>query len=265
MLHTILKALWHYRYFVFTAVRSDFRNRVARSRLGFLWLIIAPLSQVLIYAFVLSALMSQRLPGIDNPYSYAIYLLAGFQAWFLFVEIMTRSVTVFIENGNVLKKISFPRAALPVIVVLTALINNVIFLGLVLFIYYIIGFSVSPTLLWLPILIMINVMFSAGIGLVAGILNVFIRDIGQLVAIGLQFLFWLTPIVYTINIIPESAQFVLKLNPIFWITESYHRVMVYGEGPDFAALSVVSILSLVLLMTAFWMFRKASPEIVDVL
>jgi lipopolysaccharide transport system permease protein len=72
-------------------VRSDFKNRVSRSRLGFLWLIIAPLSQVLIYAFVLSALMTQKLPGISSSYAYAIYLMAGFQGWFLFLEIFNRS------------------------------------------------------------------------------------------------------------------------------------------------------------------------------
>jgi lipopolysaccharide transport system permease protein len=140
------KAIWDYRYFVLTSVRSDFKNRVTRSRLGFLWLIIAPLSQVLIYAFVLSALMTQKLPGISSSYAYAIYLMAGFQGWFLFLEIFNRSLTVFIENGNIIKKISFPRSSLPLIIVITSVITNIIFLIIVLFVYILIGYGVGQNI-----------------------------------------------------------------------------------------------------------------------
>jgi len=259
------KTIWNYRYFVLTSVRSDFKNRVSRSRLGISWLIIAPLSQVLIYAFVLSSLMTQRLPGIDSSYSYPIYLLAGFQGWFLFVEVLNRCITVFIENGNVLKKMTFPRIALPIVVVISSLINNFIFLAIVLILYLVLGFPITQSVIWLPVVITINVMFAAGVGISAGILNVFMRDVGQIFGIVIQFLFWLTPIVYTLNIIPEKFHIILKISPLFWIIESYHNVLVYGKAPDLYPMLIIAIISVFLLAFALLLFRKSSPEMVDVL
>lgn len=261
----LFRALWSYRYFLATSITADFRNRVLRSRLGFLWIILAPLSQVLIYAFVLSSLMSQRLPGIDNSFSYAIYLMSGFQAWLLFSEIITRSITVFIDNGNVLKKISFPRTILPIVVVSTSLITNLIFLALVLITFTLLGFRIGWNILWLPVMMMITTAFAAGIGLIAGIINVFIRDIGQLTPILMQFLFWFTPIVYIIDILPPTFQKIVMLNPMFWIVDGYHRVMVYNEAPLNPPLIGIFLASLATLGLAFWLFRKASPEMVDAL
>lgn len=259
------KAIWDYRYFVLTSVRSDFRNRVSRSRLGFLWLIIAPLSQVLIYAFVLSALMSQRLPGISSSYSYAIYLMAGFQGWFLFLDIFNRTLTVFIDNANIIKKISFPRSALPLIVVLTSIAANIIFLIIVLVVYKSIDFNISTNILWLPLIILVNSMFATAFGLICGILNVFIRDVGQIISIAMQFLFWLTPIVYTIEILPPLFQSIIMLNPLYWLIDSYHQVMAFNESPNFVALAILFLISLFFLGVAFWLFKKSISEMVDVL
>lgn len=259
------RTIWRYRYFVLTSVRSDFRSRVSRSRLGFLWLIIAPLSQVLIYAFVLSSLMTQRLPGIDSSYSYPIYLLAGFQGWFLFTEVLNRCLTMFIENGNVLKKIAFPRITLPIVVVISSLINNLIFLAIVLILFLFLEFTISQSIIWLPLVVAINVMFASSVGLFAGVLNVFIRDVGQVFGIVIQFLFWLTPIVYTMNIIPEKFHIILKISPLFWIIESYHNVLVFGKLPNFYSLLIIGILSLFVLAISLFLFRKSSPEMVEVL
>ena len=244
---------------------ADFRNRVSRSRLGFLWLIIAPLSQVLIYAFVLSSLMRARLPGIESGYAYSIYLLCGFLAWFLFVEIFNRSLTMFIENASVIKKISFPRLALPIVVVLGALINNALFLIIVLLVYFAVGFYVSATIFWLPVLIALNVLFSCGLGVICGVLNVFIRDIGQLSGVVIQFLFWMTPIVYTIDILPPLFQSILQLNPLFLIVDMYHDVVVYGTHPDLSSLIIIGVMSVLFVGLGFYLFRKSSSEMVDVL
>lgn len=261
----LLRALWSYRFFLVTSVIADFRNRVLRSRLGFFWIIIGPLSQVFIYAFVLSNLMSARLPGIDSSFSYAIYLMSGFQAWLLFSEIITRSITVFIDNGNVLKKISFPRTILPIVIVSTSVITNLIFLALILITFLIVGFPIGWNILWLPVLMLINVAFASGIGLIAGVLNVFMRDIGQLTPIAMQFLFWFTPVVYTITILPEAFQKLVMLNPLYWIVDGYHRVMVYNEAPLNGPLLAIALASLAILGLAFWLFRQASPEMVDAL
>lgn len=257
--------LWRYRYFILSSIQSDFRSRVARSRLGMLWIVVAPLAQVVIYAFVLSSLMRQRLPGIDTPFAYSIYLMAGFQGWFLFIEIVNRCLTIFIDNGNALKKISFPRMALPIIAVGAAVLNNLIFFVLVIAAYFLVGYHPGWSLLWFPVLLVLTSGLATGLGLVLGVLNVFMRDVGQMVAILLQFGFWLTPVVYTIDILPPAFQTIVRLNPMFWVIDSYHRVLAYGEAPDMIGLAVIAALAAALLGLAMLLFRKASGEMVDVL
>lgn len=265
MLSSLVKAVWQYRYFIYTFVRADFNGRVSRSRLGLLWLVIAPLSQVLIYAFVLSSLMSQRLPNIDSRFSYSLYLLAGFLGWYLFTDIFNRCLTIFIDNANVLKKISFPRMALPVVVIISAAINNVIFFIVVAAVYLATGYGFGTSLFWLPLMVVLNILFATGLGLVCGVLNVFIRDVGQMCGIVIQFLFWLTPIVYTINILPPLFQTIVRLNPLFWIIDSYHRILVYGTAPDVTMIGGIALVSAVLLSLALFLFRKSNAEMVDVL
>ena len=113
----MLRGLWEYRSFVVSSIKNEFIARFARSRLGGLWMIIHPLAQVAIYALILSNVLAAKLPGIDNKYAYALYLMAGMLAWNLFSEIVSRCLTIFIENGNLMKKMRFPRIALPVNVV----------------------------------------------------------------------------------------------------------------------------------------------------
>lgn len=257
--------IWRYRYFILTSIKSDFQSRVARSRLGLLWIVISPLSQVVIYAFVLSSLMSQRLPGIDTPFAYSIYLLAGFQCWFLFVEVINRCLSIFIDNGNALKKISFPRLALPIIAVGSSILNNLIFFGLVNLAFLLVGFHPGWNVLWFPVLLIVTSAFATGFGLICGILNVFMRDVGQVVAIILQFGFWMTPVVYTIDILPKMFQMIVKLNPVYWLVDSYHRVLVYNTYPNLLSLAAIAGFAAVLLALAFMLFRKASGEMVDVL
>ncbi len=260
-----LARIWAYRYFILSSIATELRLRVVGSRLGLVWLIISPLLQVAIYALVLSTVMRARLPGVENQYAYAIYLLAGFLAWYPFTEIITRCVTLFLDNANALKKIAFPRAVLPMVVVGVAVFNNFVMVAVTAAVYLLMGHMPSAHVLWLPVLLVENVALASGIGLCCGVLNVFIRDVGQLTQIGLQFGFWLTPIVYVIDIIPESYRWLIALNPAFWIVDSYHRVLVYDQPPDFLSLTAAIVLAFALLMLGRFMLRRSQADMMDTL
>ena len=259
----MLVAVWRYRFFVLSSIKTEFRIKFVRSSLGGLWMVLHPLSQVLIFAFVLSAVMSAKLPGIDNRYAYAIYLMAGTLGWSLFAEIVTRCLTLFIDNGNILKKLVFPKIALPLIVTGSALINNTLLFLAMLAIFGALGHFPGMALIWLPVLMVITIALALGLGLVLGVLNVFIRDIGQMVPVGMQFLFWFTPIVYMANIIPEQYQKWLALNPLIPVITGYQNVLLFNKAPDWPRLGVIALIALVLLAFALLLFRKASPEMVD--
>lgn len=260
----LLSAAWRYRSFVGSSVANEFKARLKRSRLGTAWVVLQPLAQVFIYATVLSNVLAAKLQGVNNKYAYAAYLVAGSACWSLFVEIVQRCLTVFIDFTSLLKKIQFPRITLPMIVIGTASVNNLALMIVVLLILPILGFYPSWNLLWLPVLMLLTIALATGFGLFLGTLNVFLRDVGQVIPIVLQFWFWLTPIVYPASIIPQGLRQFMVLNPVIPLVTGYQNVLVYGTPPS-SGLLWVGIISAVLLAVSMLLFRRASGEMVDVL
>lgn len=261
----MLTSLWHYRHFVISSIQNEFRLRFARSKLGLLWMFVSPLAQVAIYVIILSNVLSAKLSGIENRYSYAIYLMAGQLAWSLFSEIITRSTNLFIDRSDLIKKISFPRITLPGILVGSSILSYLILLVIMICIYALLGHFLNWATLYVIPLTITVVAFGIGAGLILGILNVFLRDIGQGVPILLQIWFWFTPIVYPENIIPESYRQILLLNPMYIIIKGYHNVLVYGVSPPLMELAVVMLAAFTLMVLSLLLFRRVSPEMVDVL
>ena len=261
----MFRDLYKYRNFIIQSVRNDLISRFSRSKLGGLWAILNPLSQVLIYALILSNVLAAKLPGVDSQYAYAIYLMAGLLGWTLFNEIVGRCLNIFIEHGNLIKKMSFPRVTLPAIAVGSCLINNLFLFISMLGIFALLGHQFNVAMLWLIPLILIVVVFSLGIGLILGVMNVFLRDIGQVTPIILQMLFWFTPIVYPITIIPEAYRHWLNLNPMYPIIDAYQQILVYGNSPQWGGVLIILAVGIILSIVGLFMFRRSSAEMVDAL
>jgi len=264
MLRPLMLATWRYRGFVISSVANDFRSRLARSKLGTAWIVLQPMAQVLIFATILSSVLAARLQGVDNQYAYAVYLMSGILCWNLFAEIVQRCMTVFIDNGSLLKKMQFPRIALPLVVIGSALVSNIALLTMMFLIFTILGFYPTIVWAWLPVLILLTITLASGIGLLLGTLNVFARDIGQVMVVILQFWFWITPIVYPVDVLPEGFESTLAFNPVAPLVMAYQDVIVYGRSPGWG-LGYTAAVAFVILMLAFFVFRRASAELVDAL
>lgn len=260
----LINAAWRYRGFVVSSIKGEFKSRLARSRIGTAWVVLQPLAQVLIFATILSSVLAARVHGIDSNYGYAAYLLGGLLCWSFFAEIVQRCLTVFIDQASLLKKIKFPRITLPLVVVGSALVSNAVLLVVTLGVLPAIGFGPSIHWLWLPLLVLITAAFATGLGLLLGTINVFARDVGQVMVVMLQLWFWLTPVVYPVSIVPERFKALLALNPMANLVEAYESVLVYGVAPS-AGLWVPAVLACLLLLLALHTFRRASPEMVDAL
>lgn len=261
----MLRSIWAYRTFITSSIGNEFRSRFARSKLGGLWMIINPLVQVAIYALILSNVLAAKLPGIDNKYAYAIYLVAGTLGWSLFAEIVGRCLTVFIDQGNLMKKMRFPKITLPAIIIGSCLLNNLLLFVSAVIVFLLLGHTLTLAVLWLIPLMLAIVALAVGIGLLLGVVNVFVRDVGQVVPILLQLMFWFTPVVYPANIIPSEYRSYLVWNPMLPIITSYHDVLVYGIQPEAMSLVYIGIISIVLALVGLFIFRRASAEMVDVL
>lgn len=260
---SIARAIWTYRGFILGSVKREFQSRYRNSLLGAAWTVLQPLAMITVYTVVFSELMRMRLAGLNGPYAYSIYLCAGLLTWGLFGEILQRSQTVFLDNGNMIKKLNFPRICLPVITVINALVNFTITFSLfIAFLLVTRSFPGWVALYALPLLV-IQVAFAAGLGMITGVLNVFFRDVGQFVNILLQFWFWFTPIVYAVQTLPKSVQPWIRLNPMTPLAAGYQQIFVHHQPPDWDAVWPVAVLGAALCIAALLLFRRRSGEIVD--
>ena len=259
----MVKALWIYRGFILGSVKREFQSKYRNSLLGAGWTVLNPLAMIVVYTIIFAQVMRAKLPGVDTAFAYSIYLCAGVLTWGLFAEITGRAQNMFLEHANLLKKLSFPRLCLPVIVVSNASLNFAIVFGLFTAFLLMSGnFPGWSYLALLPVLA-IQIAFSIGLGISLGVINVFFRDVGQFFGIFLQFWFWLTPVVYPISILPERFQPLMSLNPMARLAGAYQTILVSGQWPNWRALLPVAVLALLLCALGFHLFRKHAGEMVD--
>lgn len=260
---SMFKALYAYRGFVIGNIKREFQSKYRNSLLGAGWNILNPLAMILIYTVIFSQVMRARLPGANSTFAYSIYLCAGLLTWGLFAEIAGKAQNVFLDNANLLKKINFPRMCLPATVLGNAILNFSIIFGLFTVFLILIGSFPGVVYLALAPVLLVLLLFGIGLGITVGVLNVFFRDVGQFFGIFLQFWFWLTPIVYPPNVIPERFRFVLELNPMASIVGACQGILVDQKMPDWPTLLLPLACGVVLCLVGMRLFRKYSGEMVD--
>lgn len=245
-------------------MKREFQAKYKNSILGAVWTVLNPLAMIVVYTVIFSQIMKAKLPGVDSVYAYSIYLCAGVITWGLFAEIVGRSQNVFLDNANLLKKLSFPRICLPIITVLNAYVNFSIVFALFLG-FLIISGSFPGLVIFAAIPVLaIQSALAVGLGMVLGVLNVFFRDVGQFFGIFLQFWFWFTPVIYPIAILPkELSEHLLVWNPMAPIIAAYQSIFVAQQQPNWGTLIIPSILSVLICLLGLRLFRKRAGEMVD--
>jgi len=259
----LARAVWQYRGFVWGMVSREFQARYLQSLLGSAWMLLNPAAMIAIYTVIFSQVMRARLPGQDDAFAYSIYLCAGLLTWNFFAEVIVRSLTVFLDNAALLKKASFPRISLPVVLLLSSSINFAIIFALFLLVLLATGrFPGWPIVALIPLLAL-QQAFALGLGTLLGVLNVFFRDVAQLVLVALQLWFWLTPIVYSSAIVPEWAQAALAWNPLAPLVAGYQQILVAGTWPPWWQFRLHLVGALAALALGFLAFDRLSGEMVD--
>ncbi|MDR2452439.1 MAG: ABC transporter permease [Candidatus Accumulibacter sp.] len=257
-----LRTLWAFRGFILGSVQREFQSKYRNSLLGVAWTVINPLAMVTVYTVIFSQVMRARLPAVEGSFAYSIYLCAGLLTWGLFTEIVTRAQNVFLDNANLLKKLNFPRLCLPLIVVLSALINFGILLLVFLGFLLIVGQFPGGRLWALLPALAVQTFLSIGLGVTLGVLNVFFRDVGQFSGIALSFWFWCTPIVYPASILPESIAQLMAFNPMAVLAGIYQRLFLGGEM-DLLPLASVLVLALLFCVLGLALFRRHAGDMAD--
>ncbi|PCM45249.1 ABC transporter permease [Marinobacter sp. ANT_B65] len=259
----IAQQLWLYRNFITGSVKREFQSKYMNSLLGVAWAVIQPLSMILVYTLIFSQIMRAKLPGVESQYAYSIYLCSGVLTWGLFSEVTSRTQNMFLDNANLLKKLSFPWYCLPVTVIASAGLNFlIIFILFAIFLVVTGNFPGWVVLTGLPVLA-VQLFLAGSLGLMLAVLNVFFRDVGQLYTVILQFWFWLTPIVYPLEILPDRLQSIIQLNPMTSLISAYQDLFTLGKIPDWTSLLPTIAVAVVFFLLAVNLFRKHANEIVD--
>lgn len=262
---TTLRQLWQFRGYIQSGVARDFSLRYRGSVLGASLIFIVPAFQVALYALVFGNLMKGRLP--DNPtiYGYSIYLCAGILFWNFFSGLLQRSQNLYIENANLLKKVAFPRAALSIVNFLAMSID----LGVALLMLFLFMLLTAPwpggSLLWLLPIWLIVAGLALGFGLCIAVLQVFFRDFAALTGIGLQLLFWGTPIVYTPSILPESLVPWLLFNPLVAPVATVQALALGSALPPLHSWISTGIIGVGGILLSGHLYRRHEAELMDTL
>lgn len=264
-LGTLLRELARNRELIRSMVVRDFVGRYRGSFIGLYWSIINPLVLMALYTVVFSVFLKVRFSTDDSPIDFALYLLCAMLPWNAFTEGLTRSANVIRENANLVKRAVFPLEILPLNLALSALIHEVIGLVLLTALIAIINKRLYWTILMVPLLLGIQLLFAMGMNWVTASLCVFLRDIVQMIGLVLTVWMFLTPIFYPESIIPARLQIVLWLNPMARLVRYYRMVLLKGELPNPIDLTILAIgMVLVFLIGYFW-FSKTKKVFADVI
>lgn len=246
----VFKELYQYRELLKTNVQKEIRGKYKGSFLGVLWSFLNPLLMVLVYALVFPYIMRTN---VDN---YLVYLITGVIPWNFFTTCITTGCNCVWINGGIIKKVYFPREILPISVVAAGLINFLISCVIILLFVLFGGIGFSVQLLWLPLIAIIQSALSLGLLFILSAINVYVRDIEYLVGFLLNLLFYATPILYTADMFPESIRWVLYLNPMTTIIESYRNIFYYQQSPALTSLMIVFAVSFIILIIGYLIFKK---------
>lgn len=245
-----IKKIYQYRELLKTNIKKEVRGKYKKSFLGVLWSFLNPLLQIAIYAIIFPLILKNTQ---DN---YVVFLCVGLIPWTFFVNTVTQCTSAVINNGNIIKKVYFPREILPISLVssntVTFLISTLIILAFILFG----GMGLTKYILYYPLILLVQYILLLAISLILSATTVYLRDLEHLVGVATQILFYATPIVYNSNSIPQEFQFIMKLNPMACIIDAYRNIFYYQISPDIKSILIWLAISLILCIFAFKIFEK---------
>jgi len=243
----------------------EISQRFQGSMLGLGWAVVMPLMTAAVYTFVFSAIFQSRWGGSTNHFDFAFMLLIGMAVHSVFAEALGRAPQLVVGNASYVTKVIFPLEILPVVTVLAALMNAFIMLCIVILGQALLKGVLHWTIVFLPVIALPYLIFvTAGVLLCAAV-GVFMRDLSQIVTLLVTVTFFLTPIFYPLQAVPERFQIIMRLNPLTSMVEQARTVVVFGGLPDFLSLFLYSLCALTSLAIAFWIFQRMRPGFADVL
>ncbi len=257
------RELWEYRGLFFFLVRRDVMLRFQQTVAGFLWIIFQPLIQMSIFYVIFGLLV--RIP--TNGVPYPLFYLSGFVIWQFFTQVVNNSAMSLVANIPVIIKSYFPRLALPLSAVASALVDLAVsFIILMIFLLANGHYPITWRYLLLPVLLVLTIVFSSGVGLLFGALMVVFRDMKNLITFIMMVWMYVTPILYPVTLAPEQYQVLFYLNPMSSLVDAYRWVVLGQDGLlHYKYLAVSLLVAIVIWLCGAVAFRAMENKISDIM
>ena len=236
-------------------IAKELAGRYKGTMLGFFWLFLQPLIMVIVYSFVFSVIMKVRIPGMDNSYHFALYLMAAMMPFTAFQESVTAASNALFTGSSLLHKSTLPAVLIPLVPILSTVVTEAMALTIIMVAAYILLEQVSYYLFMLPFLILVRLIFSLAVGYIVAILAVFIQDLRHALGLILTMLLFLTPVFYPVEMIPPQFVIFNEFNPFFHLLDAYRALLIRGEMPE-VGLYYMAGASLLLLILSIFFYQK---------
>ncbi len=247
----MLRNLYNYRQLLKSNVKKEIRGKYKGSFLGVIWSFVNPLLQVLVYAIVFPFIMR------NTQENYVVFLIIGILPWTWFVTSISQGTSCILANQGIIKKVYFPREILPISVVTSGLINFLISCIIIFIFLLFSGIGFSFYIVFLPLVIIIQYIFSLGVLLITSAIDVYIRDAEYIINFFVNMLFYATPILYSPDIFAGSPiSMIIKANPLAIIITGYRDALFYKTMPNLSSLFIAFVGSLILLFLGIAIFKK---------
>jgi lipopolysaccharide transport system permease protein len=258
-------SIWRNRHLISSMTRRDVTQRYRGSAGDVLWTVLHPLLLMATYFFVFGIVLPSRFGPDQSRTAFAFYFLAGMLPWLGMSEAIGRSPNGILENRVLVKKIVFPVEILPVIQVISGLVTQMFATAMFVVALVAIRQQLPATFMWLPALIVPQLLFTLGLAWFFSATGVYLRDIGQMIGFFLTLWFFLTPICYPEASLPPGAAAILTKNPVYVLVRSYRSIFLEGHAPPIAALAKLWILAAVVFLSGHAWFYKLRRSFADVI
>ena len=251
-------------YLFWLWVRRDIRGRYAGSVVGLAWAILAPLGTIGVFYLVFALVLRVRVPQLAGDSGFFLFLLTGLLPWLSISDGLTRASGALVAQEQFLQKLMFPVSVLPTAVVVTSLVPQLVGTVVLLGLLAVTGLLSLDALLWYPVVFALQLVLTLGLGLALSILTVHVRDTAQIIPVLLQLLFYTTPILYPLSLIPEQYRALYLLNPLACLIQVYHAVLL-GFPLALSTLLMLGVWTLLLGVGGWWLFTVLKPTLGDYL
>jgi lipopolysaccharide transport system permease protein len=243
-------------------VTREMKIMYKRSFLGIAWTLISPLLQLGVFVIVFQSLLGVDHQAEFSP-SYTAYVFTGLLAWNWFQSSLFQATGVIINSRALIRQPGFPKAILPIVVVLTGLFHYILALPILFVFLLLYGVQLTPYALLLPVLHLLQFLLTISFSYVLAGVNVRFRDTQHTLGVLLQLLFYLTPIFYGLQQVPGKYWQFYALNPMVHLVTGYRQILFWGTAPDWQALGIVAIVAIGLLPIGYGIFRRQSERFVE--